>query len=174
MSAPDLGDGNFDRTVVYVLDHDEDGAMGLVLNRPTGVDVADHIEDLHVSLTAPPEFFGGGPVAEAAILALGLRELDTPLEHAVVVDGPVVVVDPEALVAGQTRGVGSVRLYTGYSGWSAGQLEHELALGVWFVAEALPDDVFSSDPESLWRAVMRRQGGKLASIGLYPDDPGLN
>ena len=174
VSVPDLGDENFDRTVVYMLDHDEDGAMGLVLNRPTSSEVDDHLEELHLPVSSPARFFMGGPVSEGGLLALGLRQMGAELEHAVVVDGPVVMVEPEALLDGRVGGVDSVRFYTGYSGWSAGQLEGELAAGVWHVVEAMPDDVFCHAPDTLWRTVMRRQGGRLASLGLYPDDPALN
>ena len=174
VSVPDLGDDNFDRTVVYMLDHDEDGAMGLVLNRPTSSEVDEHLEELPLPVSSPGVFFMGGPVSVGGLLALGLRQIGADLEHAVVVDGPVVMVEPEALLEGRVGGVDSVRFYTGYSGWSGGQLEGELEAGVWHVVEAMPDDVFCHAPDTLWRNVMRRQGGRLASIGLYPDDPALN
>lgn len=174
VSVPDLGDDNFDRTVVYMLDHDEDGAMGLVLNRPTSSEVGEHVDGLSTAVSSPGVFFMGGPVSVGGLLALGLRQIGADLRHAVVVDGPVVMVEPEALLEGRVGGVDSVRFYTGYSGWSGGQLEGELAAGVWHVVEAMPDDVFCHAPDMLWRTVMRRQGGRLASLGLYPDDPGLN
>ena len=71
-------------------------------------------------------------------------------------------------------GVDAARLYTGYSGWAAGQLDAEITAGAWHVVEAMPDDVLCADPENLWRTVMRRQGGRLASQGLFPDDPSVN
>ena len=71
-------------------------------------------------------------------------------------------------------GVDVVRLFTGYSGWGPRQLDAELAAGAWHVIDAMPDDVFCVDPEGLWRSVMRRQGGRLASQGLYPDDVSVN
>ena len=87
--------------------------------------------------------------------------------------GPIVLVQPDALL-GEVAGVDVVRLFTGYSGWGPRQLDAELAAGAWHVIDAMPDDVFCVDPEGLWRSVMRRQGGRLASQGLYPDDVSVN
>ena len=91
VSVPDHGDENFDRTVVYMLDHDEDGAMGLVLNRPTSSEVDEHLDELPLPVSSPGVFFMGGPVSVGGLLALGLRQMGSELEHAIVVDGPVVV-----------------------------------------------------------------------------------
>ncbi|MHB1139099.1 MAG: YqgE/AlgH family protein [Microthrixaceae bacterium] len=175
VSVPDLGDDNFDQTVVLVLEHDAEGALGLVLNRPTSTPVEEHLQSLAPSVISPAVFFLGGPVSVGGLLALGRRRLGAPeLEHVVAIDGPLVIVDPEALVNGEVDGLDSVRLYTGYSGWSAGQLDAELASGAWHVVSALPDDVLCADPDVLWRSVMRRQGGRLASQSLYPDDLSVN
>ncbi len=174
VSVPDLGDDNFEQSVVLVLEHDEAGAFGIVLNHPSGTEVGEHLEDLPVPLVGPDVFFVGGPVSVGGLLALGRRRLGAEVEHAEVLDGPVVVVDAQSLVNGLVRGVELVRLYTGYSGWSAGQLDAELAAGAWYVVEAMPDDVLCSDPEQLWRRVMRRQGGRIAAQGLFPDDVSVN
>lgn len=80
----------------------------------------------------------------------------------------------EALLDGRVDGIGAVRLFTGYSGWAAGQLDAEIAAGAWHVVTALPDDVLCGDPGSLWRSVMRRQGGRTAAQGLFPEDPSVN
>jgi len=174
ISAPDLGDGNFDQTVVLVVEHDSDGALGLVLNRPSGTEVSEHLPDLMPLTVSPPVFFVGGPVSIGGMLALGRRSLDAEPRNVAPIDGPLVMVDPEALVNGEVEGIDAVRLYTGYSGWSAGQLDAELASGAWHVVRALPDDVLCVEPESLWRCVMKRQGGRLASQALYPDDLSAN
>ncbi len=174
VSVPDLGDDNFDQTVVYVVDHDDDGALGLVLNRPSETPVAEHLPELDGSLVSPRVFFVGGPVALGGLLALGRRRLDETPSNVSPLSGPLALVDPEALVEGRVEGVDSIRLYTGYSGWGPGQLDAELAAGAWHVVGAMPDDVLCADPGTLWRSVMRRQGGRLASQGLYPDDPHMN
>jgi putative transcriptional regulator len=174
VSAPDLGDDNFDQTVVLVVEHDSEGALGLVLNRPTSTEVGEHLPDLTPLTVSPPVFFMGGPVSIGGLLALGRRQLGAEGRNVAPIDGPLVMVDPEALVNGEVEGIDAVRLYTGYSGWSAGQLDAELASGAWHVVQALPDDVLCVEPEALWRSVMRRQGGRLASQGLYPDDLSAN
>jgi putative transcriptional regulator len=90
------------------------------------------------------------------------------------VRGPVVVVDVERLVEADVDGVDGLRLFSGYSGWGPGQLDGELAAGVWQVVDAGPDDVLCADPGTLWRSILRRQGGRSASLGLFPDDPSVN
>lgn len=174
VSVPDMGDDNFDRTVVLVLEHDESGALGVVLNRPSGTEVSEHLPDLIAPVASPPVFFVGGPVSVGGLLALGRVGAEAPMEHVTPIDGPLVAVDPAALVEEDVVGIDLLRLYTGYSGWAPGQLEAELAAGAWHVAEALPDDVLCGDPDALWRSVMRRQGGRLLSQSLYPDDVRLN
>lgn len=174
VSVPALSDDNFDRTVILMVEHDDNGALGLVLNRPSGTEVVDHLPDLVESVVSPALFFVGGPVAIGGLMALGRRSLSSEVDGAMEVVGPVVLVDPQALVNGEVRGVEALRLFTGYSGWGPGQLESELELGVWYVVDSLADDVLCLDPGSLWRNVLKRQGGKLASQSFYPEDPSLN
>ncbi len=174
VSVPDLGDDNFDQTVVLVIEHDAEGALGLVLNRPSGTEVTEHLPDLAPLLASPPWFFVGGPVAVGGILALGRRTMGVEATHVTDVAGPIVMVEPEALINGEVDGLDVVRLFTGYSGWAPGQLDAELTSGAWHIVRALPDDVFCVEPEQLWRSVMRRQGGRLASQALFPDDVSVN
>jgi putative transcriptional regulator len=174
VSLPDLGDRNFDQTVVYMIEHDDEGALGLVLNRPSETTVAEHVCAAEVSVVEPSVFFVGGPVGVGGMLALGRRQADVELRNARALAGPLVLVDIERLMEDDVDGVDGVRFFTGYSGWGPGQLDAELADGVWNVMDAGPDDVLCAEPEDLWRLVLRRQGGRLASIGLYPEDPNLN
>ncbi len=174
VSVPDMGDPNFDQTVVFMAEHDDDGALGVVLNRPSETPVSDHLPDLAVQLATPPVFFVGGPVSVGGLLALGRRGLGQETSHVVALTGPLVLLEPDALIAGEVSGVEAVRLFTGYSGWGAGQLDAEIAAGAWSVLDPLPDDVLCAEPDLLWRRVMRRQGGRLAAHGLYPEDPSVN
>lgn len=174
VSVPDLGDANFDQTVVYVVEHDEDGALGVVLNRPSETEVQAHLPDLVLPVVSPQVFFVGGPVSVGGLLALGRAAVGAEPVNATTVSGPIVIVDPEALIEGKVAGLDAIRLFTGYSGWAAGQLEAEIAAGTWHVSEAMADDVLCADPAALWRNVMRRQGGRVAAQGLYPDDPSVN
>jgi putative transcriptional regulator len=182
VATPALGDSNFERSVVLVLDHDEDGALGVVINRPTPVDVAEVLPVWQPLATEPGVLFQGGPVALDSALGLALVPTDgddEPLGWRRVV-GRVGLVDldvpPEVLAAEVTR----LRIFAGYAGWGAGQLEDELAEGAWYVVEARfggPDDAgdpFTRAPEDLWRSVLRRQGGDLAMVSTYLDDPSLN
>lgn len=174
VSIPDLGDENFDQAVVLVVEHDEEGALGLVLNRPSGTSVDEHLPALTPAVSSPSVFFVGGPVAVGGLLALGRRTSAGEVTHATAVAGPVVLVEPQALIDDEVSGVDLVRLFTGYSGWAPGQLDAELASGAWHVVAPGADDVFTSSPDGLWRSVMRRQGGRLASQSLYPDDVSVN
>ena len=174
VSVPDLGDANFDQTVVYMVEHDDAGAFGVVLNRPTETDIGDHLPDLAIPVVSPGVFFIRGPVSVGGLLALGRRRLGAEASHVAELPGPLALIDPEALVEGEVEGIDAMRLFTGYSGWGAGQLDAEIAAGAWHVVDATPDDVLCAEPDALWRTVMRRQGGRLASQGLYPEDPSAN
>jgi putative transcriptional regulator len=184
VATPALGDSNFERSVVLVLDHDEDGALGVVINRPTPLDVAEVLPVWQPLATEPGVLFQGGPVALDSALGLALVPGDgeeEPLGWRRVI-GRVGLVDldapPEVLAAEVSR----LRIFAGYAGWGAGQLEDELAEGAWYVVDARfggapgddPGDPFTEQPEDLWRAVLRRQGGDLAMVSTYLDDPSLN
>ena len=139
--------------------------MGLVLNRPTDTSVADALPEL-VPLAGEDPVYVGGPVALESVLAVA--ELDDPDDASELLFGAVgFVQEPDVPVL---RG----RVYVGYAGWSAGQLEEELEEESWLVLPAEPDDLFSDDADGLWSAVLRRQGGSYALLALMPPDPSLN
>jgi putative transcriptional regulator len=162
LATPKLEDPSFRRSVVLMLNHDEDGAMGVVVNRPLEVEV-------------PGVLFQGGPVSLDSALglvavpgdddeplgvrriigSLGLVDLDTP---------------PEVVVAE----LSGLRIFAGYAGWGEGQLEDEIAEGAWYVVDGEARDAFTDAPEQLWRTVLRRQGGDLAMVATFPEDPSLN
>ncbi len=173
VSVPALPDDNFDRTVVYVIDHDDGGAIGVVLNRPGDVEVPEEI-DVGIPWATPGVLFGGGPVSPEALILLGRLRMGEEPRGVAAVGGTIAVVAADAVEAREVEGLDLLRAYSGYAGWGSGQLDAELDTGVWVVLDALPDDVFSAEPEKLWRAVLSRQGGKLAAIARHPDDPGVN
>jgi putative transcriptional regulator len=162
VAAPPLGDPNFDRTVVYMLEHNEHGALGVVVNRvSTSVDEAF---ENWVSLLAPPaSVFAGGPVQTDAFIALSRNEHD--------VVEPVELDRDPLLLEAVPR---AVRIFHGYAGWGAQQLDGELEAGVWIVAAATIDDVFTDRPESLWSEVMARQPGRVGWMATAPSDMSLN
>jgi putative transcriptional regulator len=170
-----LADGVFDRTVVLVLDCDEDGALGVILNEISQTPLDAVLPDWVASVSEPRLLFHGGPVSPNGAICLasvasageeppgwrplfdtvGLLHLDTPIE----------------IVSGAYR---DLRIFAGYAGWSAGQLQDEIASDMWHLADAEYDDVFGAQPLRLWRAVMRRQRSELAYFSTWLEDPELN
>ncbi|MYW66118.1 YqgE/AlgH family protein [Streptomyces sp. SID8379] len=174
VATPALADPNFDRAVVLLLDHDEKGSLGVVLNRPTPVDVGDILEGWGDLAGEPGVVFQGGPVSlDSALGVAVIPGEDGPLGWRRV-HGAIGLVDLEAPPELLASALGSLRIFAGYSGWGPGQLQDELTEGAWYVVESEPGDVSSTRPEGLWRAVLRRQRSELAMVATYPDDPSLN
>ncbi|WP_172384443.1 MULTISPECIES: YqgE/AlgH family protein [unclassified Streptomyces] len=186
VATPALSDPNFDRAVVLLLDHDEEGSLGVVLNRPTPVGVGDILEGWGELAGAPGVVFQGGPVSldsalgvavipgdEGAVRSRRRPSRDDPIGFRRV-HGAIGLVDLEAPPELLAAALGSLRIFAGYAGWGPGQLEDELVEGAWYVVESEPGDVSSPDPERLWRSVLRRQRSELAMVATYPDDPSLN
>lgn len=174
VATPMLDDPNFERVVILVLDHDDEGALGVVLNRASSITVRDTLE-AWVDLAAdPPVVFGGGPVEPTAVVALGRAAAGVAPDGWTPILGDVRLVDLDVdpvLAASDLR---HIRLFAGYAGWAPGQLEDEIDQGAWFVVDAEPEDVFTTDPDRLWNDVLRRQPDDLALLGTYPPDPSLN
>ncbi|HEY8456989.1 MAG TPA: YqgE/AlgH family protein [Actinopolymorphaceae bacterium] len=178
VASPVLRDPNFARTVVLVLDHDADGALGVVLNRPTETPVTSVLAPWTDLVTQPDVVFSGGPVATDSALGLavlppGVDGDGEPLGWKRLY-GKIGLVDldaPPELLAG---GLGGLRVFAGYAGWSPGQLELEVKAGGWYVVDSEPHDAFSPDPTGLWRQVLRRQRDELALVATFPEDPTMN
>ena len=180
-----LADGLFNRTVVLVLDFDEDGALGVILNEISQTRLDAVLPDWVGLVSKPQLLFHGGPVSPNGAICLasvanaeeeppgwrrlfdstdanshqkfsiGLLHLDTPIE----------------IVAGAYR---DLRIFAGYSGWAAGQLQAEIAAGMWHVLDADYADIFSPEPLDLWRRVLRRQQSAVALFSTWVEDPDLN
>ena len=175
VATPALLDPNFADTVVLLLDVDENGALGVVLNRPTAVPVAEVLADWRDVVAEPEVLFHGGPVSTEGALAVALLRGpdDVPVGFRQV-EGNLGLVDldtPVELVDGSLEGL---RIFAGYAGWGAEQLVGEIDEGSWYVVPAQAPDVFRTDPAELWRDVLRRQPGELAWHSTRPVDPGLN
>lgn len=168
VASPLLVDPNFYKTVVFILQHDLEGAVGVVLNRPSEEAVENHLPEWARRLEDPPVVFVGGPVDPA--VAIGVVLSDRPAEPTALVG--VGMVDLGSDPAAGTPG--PVRVFSGYAGWGPGQVEAELEEGAWLVLEAEPDDVFTQNPAELWSIVLRRQGGKVAMLATFPLDPSMN
>lgn len=175
VAGPGMLDPNFAGTVVLVCHHDGDGALGLTLNRPTEVTVGDVLPGWVERLSDPPVVFLGGPVQNEVAVGLGkLLPNEAPPDGFEDVGGGVGLVDLGGSPAEAAGSFGTLRVFSGYAGWSAGQLDLEVATGDWLVTPAEPSDPFTPTPGLLRRAVLRRAGGALAWYADYPADPALN
>ncbi|HEV3046338.1 MAG TPA: YqgE/AlgH family protein [Solirubrobacteraceae bacterium] len=172
LAAPSLQDPNFARTVVLIGMHNEDGAMGVVLNRPSTVTVGEAVPQLEAMLDASEQLFVGGPVQPSAVVFLA--EFLEPALAGVLVLGRIGFPAPDAGIEQLSEATERKRLFAGHAGWSAGQLDAEVAAGDWIAHPAEPQDVFTEDPAELWAAVLRRKGGGYALIARMPADPSVN
>lgn len=178
VASPALVDPNFIHSVVLLLDCDENGALGVVLNRPSPVPVADILADWSELAGEPGVLFHGGPVSTDSALAVatlppGEGETDEPVGWRRLFDdtGIVDLDAPTELVAPAVTGM---RIFAGYAGWGSDQLEAEIEEGSWYVVPSIPSDVFSPDPDGLWMRVLRRQPGEQAWVSTRPFDPSVN
>ncbi len=168
VSKPTIHADPFDGTITLLLEHNDEGALGLILNRPSELLVEDAFPAWAAVATDPPVVFAGGPVERNSIIAIGASpEADGELVHG------LHTLDLDRQPALEPP-VDRVRIFAGYAGWGAGQLEGEIAQQVWWVVDGLLGDLFSPDPRSLWTTVLRRNGGELAWFAHFPDDPSLN
>src|SRR3954454_6409190 len=171
-ASPAMTDPNFLRPVVAIANHDEDGALGIVLNRPSDTEVVEAVPELEDVFDSDEVVFVGGPVQPASIVVLA--EFDDPAEAA------YLVVDAIGLVSDRTGldrleiATARRRVYAGYTGWGPGQLEAELEREDWIVEPAQPQDVFDDDPLDLWTRVLERKGGQFRLLARMPIDPSVN
>lgn len=189
VASPYLTDPNFMRSVVYILRHDEDGALGLVLNRPLEKRVGKllgELSEIEIDNTAPVYY--GGPVDGPLVMLQKLSVQDANQYSDCVQEihgdgmmatGLCVASDQERILAvcGSDACPNTYRVFDGYSGWSAGQLEHELQSGGWLVWDVSPDQVFF-DPDEIWKLAIRQIGRDILSGGIdpskIPEDPAYN
>lgn len=177
VAAPGLGDPNFSRSVVYMIEHRPRGSLGVVLNRPGPAAVRDVLPRWAGLTSDPGSMFVGGPVENRT--ALGLAALRTGesgrgLQGLMPVRPPVQLVDLDSDPGPLAPRLRGLRIFAGYSGWDAGQLGGEIARGDWFVVPGLPDDLLTTSHDRLWERVLRRQGTPLALLATFPADPAHN
>ena len=176
VASPTLLDPNFVRTVVLMIEHNDDGALGVVLNRATGTSLAEVLPTWGDLAVAPGFVHLGGPVQPDGMIGLALLATVDPIEVPGVTElwPGVGTVDLEAVPPGEAGWLRGVRCFAGYAGWGTTQLDGELASGSWFVVDRTPDDVWTSEPEGLWRRVLRRQPAGVAQFANCPSDPTTN
>jgi putative transcriptional regulator len=170
IAGPGLVDPNFFRTVVLVIEHSDDGALGLVLNRPSETTVGEAVSELDQFLELDEPLFIGGPVQPSALIVLG--EFQNNHDAALIAFDDVGVLarspsdEPVDLLTG--------RAFVGHSGWGPGQLDAELERGDWIVEPATREDAFTETPVGLWESVLTRKGGSYALVARMPPDPSVN
>jgi putative transcriptional regulator len=171
IAGPGLVDPNFHRTVVLVGEHSEEGALGVILNRVSESTVDEALPELAPVVDGMDTIHVGGPVQPSAIVVLA--EFVDVEQAGTLVLGSVGFLPSEVdpLELGELR---RARVFAGYAGWGPGQLDGELAEGSWIVEPALPEDVFTPDPATLWSDVLQRKGGPFGVLALMPPDPSLN
>jgi putative transcriptional regulator len=172
VASPTLLDPNFRRSVVLLLEHDPEGALGVILNRPTPMLARGALPEGLAGVLGDDELVHeGGPVQpEALILLADFADPDGE-ELAV---GSVGIVGPGVDAEELSDRVRAVRAFGGYAGWGAGQLEAEIEEEAWLDADCLPGDVFTPDPDGLWSQVLERKGGPYRLLARMPEDPSLN
>ena len=172
IASPALVDPNFARTVVLITEHGPEGAMGVVLNRPSEIEVGDVAPELAAVVVDGEPVFIGGPVQPQALVVLA--EFSDSRAAAWIIAEDVGFVAADTEYGDLTDVVRRGRVYAGYSGWDAGQLEGELAEEAWIIEPPMPAELFPDDPLALWQDVLARKGGQFALIAKMPDDPSLN
>jgi putative transcriptional regulator len=172
IATPALLDPNFQRTAVLVAEHGEQGAMGLVLNRPSPTAAIEVVPQLDAVLEPHAPVYVGGPVQPTSIMVLA--EFDDPQAAGLIVLGQTGFLSADDELDEAASRLRRARVFAGYSGWGAEQLDGELAREDWIVAETDTEDVFSADPETLWSAVLERKGGRYALLARMPLDVSVN
>jgi len=173
IAAPMLIDPNFRRTVVLLLEHTPDGAIGVVLNRPSDLEAREAVPDLRGVLLDDEPIFLGGPVQPETVIALA-DHLDPVEDEDEAICGSIASLEYDDDLDRLHASVSRARVFAGYAGWGTGQLEGEIEEEAWFIEPALPDDVFSEDPERLWSTVLERMGDQYRLLARMPDDPRMN
>jgi putative transcriptional regulator len=172
IAGPPLLDPNFWRTVVLIIEHSAEGALGLVLNRASETTVGESVPQLEDLVDLEDQLFIGGPVQPSSVIVLA--EFDDPTDAALLAFGDIGVLGtgaaPGELAAGVTQG----RAFVGHAGWGPGQLDSELERGDWILEPATREDAFTTDPRELWSTVLTRKGGSYALVARMPPDPSVN
>lgn len=174
ISSATLQDPSFARSLVLVVDSDENGTLGVILNRPSATPVGAVLEAWSDVTSAPQVLFSGGPVEGNAALALARLAGDQRPEAWQPLTPTIGLIDLDRPPEEYVGLVSALRVYAGYAGWGAGQLDREIDEGSWHLSPAEDHDLFSTAPDTLWRQVLRRQPGPVAMLATMPEDASLN
>jgi putative transcriptional regulator len=172
LASPALEDPNFARTVVLVAEHTEEGAMGLVLNRPAEVTVGESAPELEELVDAEEPIYVGGPVQPTAVIVLAA--FTDPGAAGLLISDDVGFLSAQLDLAESAAVTQRTRAFAGHAGWGPGQLDEEMEREDWIVESPRPDELFCSEPASLWSRVLTRKGGTFALVARMPLDPSSN
>ncbi|MBV9714108.1 MAG: YqgE/AlgH family protein [Solirubrobacterales bacterium] len=172
IAGPALLDPNFWRTVVLIVEHNDDGALGLVLNRPSETSVGEAVPQLEALLDSDDSLYIGGPVQPSSVIVLA--QFEDPADAALLAFDDVGVLGAGAGLDEPVAGVRRGRAFVGHAGWGPGQLDGELERGDWIVESATLGDAFSTAAPQLWSEVLTRKGGSYALVARMPPDPSVN
>jgi putative transcriptional regulator len=172
IAGPALLDPNFWRTVVLMIEHTEDGALGLVLNRPSETSVAEAVPQLEELVDLDDQLFIGGPVQPSAVIVLA--EFEDATDAALLAFDDIGVLGTASSVEELGAGLRGGRAFVGHAGWGPGQLDEELERDDWILEPARREDAFTAAPRDLWTEVLTRKGGSYALIARMPADPSVN
>jgi putative transcriptional regulator len=172
VAGPALLDPNFWRTVVLIVEHNDEGALGLVLNRPSETSVGEAVPQLGDLLDPTQQLFIGGPVQPSSVIVLA--EFEDPADAALIAFDDVGVLGTGPSAEQLTAGIRAGRAFLGHAGWGPGQLDGELERGDWILEPAMLDDAFSVEARRLWSEVLTRKGGSYALVARMPADPSMN
>ncbi len=172
IAGPTLGDPNFWRTVVLIVEHSDEGALGLVLNRPSETTVREAVPQLTELVDPDDDVLMGGPVQQSGVIVLA--EFEDPTDAALIAFEDIGIVGTTSEAIERSTGVRAARAFAGHAGWGPGQLEDELERGDWILEPARRADAFTAAPAELWPAVLTRKGGSYALIARMPSDPSQN
>jgi len=172
IAGPTLLDPNFHRTVVLIVEHEDAGAMGLVLNRRSPIPAEQAIPELIGALDPEDRLWMGGPVQTTSVVVLA--DFEGSEMQSLAVQGDLGLVLPDADLEEVAVGVRRARAFLGFAGWGPGQLEDELAEEAWIIEPPQREEIFTAAPDDLWAAVLRRKGHRYALLATMPPDPSLN
>ena len=172
IAGPALLDPNFWRTVVLVIEHTDEGALGLVLNRPSETTVGEAVPQLEELVDLDEQLYIGGPVQPSSVIVLA--EFEDTTDAALIAFDDIGVLGKGASLENVNAGVRTGRAFVGHAGWGPGQLDSELERGDWILEPARREDAFAGDPSELWPEVLTRKGGSYALIARMPPDPSVN
>ena len=168
VATPIITSPPFWRTVIFVLTHDEDGTVGVILNTPTELAAENYIEGVTGRLSAPELVFIGGPVQPETAIAVARPGTSDSVDT--IADSGIGTVDLTA----NLEFLHDLRIFAGYAGWDSQQLALEMQEGAWWVVRCDPSEVFTDEIEDMWRRCVQRAPGNIPLYRTYPADPTEN